>query len=337
MRRAATLLQLPLFLAAQALGKEDFSYDPDENYRPRNVTGLDYYYYSWVGSYYNGSAVFTVSDVEPIDDRIDSEIEEEGPLELCGQLRNITYTWSYPAILAITKTESEDERPNNVNPIDVSLFTSYSNFTQYFSDYMDSGNMQEWDMPFVFESIEMSRYSYPADEETKPDFNLTVAEDDGNGLPFRVTGSTELEQNPLRSFQMNMSTCSSTEGWWGAGQIPFDYDGVRGVPNPTLQLTFDDSSASFSIRSWIAANILPEKDGETPRISARLTIEFLGRIDAARSDVLNEGTPVTWAPSIGFGNNSLNLDYESGALVAAGVNIRQIWSILGAVLAYIFI
>jgi hypothetical protein len=180
------------------------------------------------------------------------------------------------------------------------------------------------------------RYSYPADEETKPDFNLTIAEDDGNGLPFRVTGSTELEQNPLRSFQMNMSTCSSTEGWWGAGQIPFDYDGVSGVPNPTLQLTFDDSSASFSIRSWIAANILPEKDGETPRISARLTIEFLGRIDAARSDVLNEGTPVTWTPSIGFGNNSLNLDYESGALVAAGVSIRQIWSILGAVLAYIF-
>ncbi|KAJ6030652.1 uncharacterized protein N7446_000285 [Penicillium canescens] len=339
MRRAATLLQLPLFLAAQALGSEDVNYDPDENYRPRNVTGLDYYYYPWIGSYYNGSAVFTISDVKPRDDRSDSEIEEEGELELCGLLRNITYTWSYPAILAITETEPEDERPKNVNPIDVSLFTSYSNFTQYFSDYMDSSNMQTRDMPFVFESIEMSRYSFPTSRDTKPDFNLTVAEDTGNGLPFRVTGSSELEQNPLGTLQMNMSTCSRTEGWWGVVPISLDddLDDVSGVINPTLQLAFDDSSASFSIRSWIVANTLAEEDEETPRISARLTIEFLGRIDAARSDVLNEGTPVTWTPSMGFGNNSLSSDYESGALAAARVNIRQIWSILGAVLAYIFI
>ncbi|CAI7568171.1 unnamed protein product [Penicillium discolor] len=156
MRRAATLLQLPLFLAAQALGDEDTNYNPNKNYRPRNVTGLDYYYYPWIGSYYNGSAVFTISSVEPRDNRIQSEIEEEGQLELCRQLQNITYTWSYPAILAITETEPEEDRPENTNPIDVSLFTSYSNFTQYFNDYIDSGSMQYWDMPFVFESIEMS-------------------------------------------------------------------------------------------------------------------------------------------------------------------------------------
>ncbi|QKX53441.1 uncharacterized protein TRUGW13939_00520 [Talaromyces rugulosus] len=331
MRRATTL---SLFLAAQALGTV-FDYDPDENYRPRNVTGLDYYYYPWIGSYYNGSAVFTISDVEPRDDRTDSEIEEEGELELCGQLQNITYTWSYPAILAITETEPEDERPENTNPIDVALFTSYSNFTKYFSDYMDSGNMQIRDMPFVFESIEMARYSVLTGRD-KPDFNLTVAEDTGNGLPFRVTGSSELEQNPLATLQMNMSTCSRTEGWWAADPISLgdDLDDISGLANPTVQLTFDDSSTSFSIQSWVRANTLAEKGEETPRISARLTIEFLGRIDAARSDVLNEGTPVTWTRSMGFGNNSLSLDYESGALAAAGVSI---WSILAAVLAYIFI
>jgi hypothetical protein len=138
---------------------------------------------------------------------------------------------------------------------------------------------------------------------------------------------------------MNMSTCFRTEGWWSVNPISpgDDLDDVSGVVNPTVQLTFDDSSTSFSIRSWIVANTLAEEDEETPRISARLTIEFLGRIDAARSDVLNARTPVTWTPSMGFGNNSQNLDYESGALAAAGVNIRQIWSILGAVLAYIFI
>lgn len=181
------------------------------------------------------------------------------------------------------------------------------------------------------------RYPYSATRE-KPDFNLTVADDTGNGLPFRVIGSSELENNPLGGLQMNMSTCSGTEGWWGVGPISLgdDLDDISGVTNPTVQLTFDDSSASFSIQSWVVANTLGEEDEETIKVSARLTMEFLGRIDAARSDVLNKGTPVIWTPSMGFGNNSLSLDYESGAL-AAGVNIRHIWSILGAVLVYIII
>lgn len=182
------------------------------------------------------------------------------------------------------------------------------------------------------------RYSYSATRE-KPDFNLTVAEDTGNGLPFRVIGSSELENNPLGGLQMNMSTCSGTEGWWGVGPISLgdDLDDISGVTNPTVQLTFDDSSASFSIQSWVVANTLGEEDEETIKVSARLTMEFLGRIDAARSDVLNKGTPVIWTPSMGFGNNSLSLDYESGAPAAAGVNIRHIWSILGAILVYIII
>lgn len=51
MRRAATLLQLLLLFATEVLSKADINYDPDENYRPRNVTGLDYFYYPWIGSY----------------------------------------------------------------------------------------------------------------------------------------------------------------------------------------------------------------------------------------------------------------------------------------------
>lgn len=78
-------------------------------------------------------------------------------MELCKQLQNITYTWSYPAILAITETEPDDIRPLNKNPIDVTLFTSYSNFSQYLSDYMDAGtDIQSDDTPFLFESIETS-------------------------------------------------------------------------------------------------------------------------------------------------------------------------------------
>jgi hypothetical protein len=177
-------------------------------------------------------------------------------------------------------------------------------------------------------------------DDIKPYFNLTVAEDSGNGLPFRVTGNSKLENSAFPGFEMNMSTCSLIEGWWGVGPISplsYSFEDVVGITYPGVQLTFDNPSASFSIHSWVSANIFPEKDGETPQITAKLTIDFLGRIDTARSDVLNKGTPVSWTPSMGFGNNSLSLDYRSGALVAVGVNIRQIWSILGAVLAYILI
>lgn len=183
------------------------------------------------------------------------------------------------------------------------------------------------------------RGGYPASREIKPDFNLTVAEDTGNGLPFRVTGSSKLESNPIQGLQMNMSTCSRTEGWWGVVPLPirYDLDDFRNEASPTLQLSFDDLSASFSIHSWIVANTFYEEDKDTSRIFAKLTIEFLGRMDTARSDVLNKGTPVTWTRSVGFGNSSLSLNYKSGARATARVNIRQIWSILGAVLVYILI
>lgn len=50
-------LVLALVLLSPALGSEDINYDPATNYRPENVTGLDYYYYPWVGSYVPLSAL----------------------------------------------------------------------------------------------------------------------------------------------------------------------------------------------------------------------------------------------------------------------------------------
>lgn len=136
-----------------------------------------------------------------------------------------------------------------------------------------------------------------------------------------------------------MSTCSLIEGWWGVVPISpgFDLDDVRGVTIPTLQLSFDDSSASFTVLSSIVANSFVEGDKKTPDIYGKLTIEFLGKADAARSDILNKGTPVTWTATMGFGNNSLSLDYESAAFSMAQGNIHQVLGVMGAVLAYIFI
>ncbi|KAL4885786.1 hypothetical protein BJY04DRAFT_179193 [Aspergillus karnatakaensis] len=48
---------------------------------------------------------------------------------------------------------------------------------------------------------------------------------------------------------------------------------------------------------------------DAPPLAGRASIEFWGRIDDARSDILNNRTPVTWTPTVGWQNNSANLDY----------------------------
>ena len=145
--------------------------------------------------------------------------------------------------------------------------------------------------------------------------------------------------NPIQGLQMNMSTCSLIEGWWGVVPISpgFGLDDVRGVTIPTLQLSFDDSSASFSVQSSIVANTFVEGDKNTPDIYGKLTIEFLGNADAARSDILNKKTPVTWTATMGFGNNSLSLDYESAASAISPVNTCQVLGTMAAVLVYMLI
>ncbi|KAL2823796.1 hypothetical protein BDW59DRAFT_162959 [Aspergillus cavernicola] len=325
------LFLLPLtILAGRALGEQDVNYDPATNYRPENVTGLDYYYYPWKGSYYNGSAIFTISSVSY---RPDYNYDEE---DLCPQLENITYSFSYPAILGITQKEVEDERPENTNPINVILSTSYSNFTRYFNDYLDSGNMQIRDEPWVFESIAFSRRTYGY-EETEPDFNLTVSDASGVDSPFQVLGTSELDDNPLPGVQMNMSSCAHSEAWWGVGFVSEDWDDEDiGVTNPSLQLSFDSYLANFEIQSWIVANTLGDEEDPTLPIVARMSVQFLGRHDDARSDILDSGVPVTWTPTVGFGNNTLNLDYESAAVAVGlgGLRVGVLWGGLGAAVGY---
>lgn len=85
-----------------------------------------------------------------------TDISKYEDATLCPQLQNKTYTFSWPAILAVTQTERE-ERTENSHPVDILLVTSYSNFTKYFTNYIDaSGNMAMQDSPWTFESVEPS-------------------------------------------------------------------------------------------------------------------------------------------------------------------------------------
>ncbi|KAL4862175.1 hypothetical protein BDV12DRAFT_203292 [Aspergillus spectabilis] len=324
-----------LLSTPRALGDEDKNYNPALNYRPENVTGLDYYYYPW-----KGSVTFTISDIQF---RPDYNDDDE---PLCVQLAdNYTYTFSYPGILGVTQTEGKDERPENKNEINLILSTSKSNFTAYFNDYNDSGNMQIRDEIWVFETVDVSRQGYPY-ATTDPNFNLTVSENSGSeNTPFRVHGTTSAQapadEIPIPGFQMNMSSCTQIEAWWGAVFASEKWDDERmGVINPTLALTFDAHSANFALQGFIFANTLgdEEEEEETLPIVARVAVEFLGRHDDARSDILDEGTPVSWTPTVGFGNNSANLDYEGGAEgMYGGLGGGWVWGALGLVSGYLFL
>ncbi|RDW68965.1 uncharacterized protein DSM5745_08725 [Aspergillus mulundensis] len=322
MHRPIAFSYLALLLAAPVFSSDDVNYDPDTNYRPENVTGLDYYYYPWVGSYYNGTATFTISSLSVRSrsrSSSSSSSDDDEDSDLCPQLQNYTYTLSYPALLGITETEPDDERPENTNPVNVILSTSYSNFTRYFNDFMDSSNMQIRDMPWVFESVDVSRRTFGY-ESTDPNFNLSISDNSGSDTPYRLSGSSSDESNPLPTLQTNMSSCSRLEDWWG---VSFSSE----LTFPALQVTFDARSANFALVSGAVMNTLRREDDdeeETPQLAGRISVEFLGSIDEARSDVLDspggEGEP-RWIRSVGFGNYSANLDYGSenaGSAVAVG-------------------
>jgi hypothetical protein len=145
-------------------------------------------------------------------------------------------------------------------------------------------------------------------ETTDPNFNLSMVESTGADTPYRVTGSSSGEDNSLQGLQTNMSSCSKIEDWWG---VTF----YSGIVMPALQLTFDAHAASFMLASGAVMNTLgtSNSDDDMPQLAGRIAVEFLGRIDEARSDVLvspgSEGEP-RWLRTVGFGNNSANLDYS---------------------------
>ncbi|KAJ6000885.1 hypothetical protein N7481_001294 [Penicillium waksmanii] len=308
---------LPLLfsITSTVLGKEDKYYNAGLNYRPENITGLDYYYYPWKGSYYNGTVAFTISSISF---REDYNYDDE---KLCSRLSNdYTYTFSYPGLLGITPTEGGDERPQNTNPLNVILSTSYSNFTKYFSDYNENGSMQIRDEFWIFESIDFSGVG---------------------GSPFRVLGTSDFGETNLLGFRMNMSSCTNSVSWWDAQWASEDWDDDEiDVENATLTLTFDSHSANFMLQGYIYAQVLnKDEEEETLPIDAKIKVEFLGNHDDARSDILNEGVPVSWTSTVGFGNNSANIDYETGGAgpVYGMLPGGLVWGLVGFVVGVGFL
>ena len=95
------LLALPL----GSLAGPDRGFDPNPklNLRPENVTGMPYWMYAWVGSYYNGTTTFRFNPLE-------SSREAES---VCGMFSNRTLTFSFPSLVAITEPDETNEDSDN--------------------------------------------------------------------------------------------------------------------------------------------------------------------------------------------------------------------------------
>jgi hypothetical protein len=131
----------------------------------------------------------------------------------------------------------------------------------------------------------------------------------------------------IRTFDMDMKPCNSsiesgqsyillidrdyginTAGWdWTYPKVDIQFD------SQTANLTVDGFAAAFPYRNSNTAfgqNNLVNSD----EVQGKIKISFFGVIDPYHSDALvNTSTTPTWLRTVGFGNNSMNIGYNSGA------------------------
>ena len=79
------------------------------------------------------------------------------------------------------------------------------------------------------------------------------------------------------------------------------------ISDPVLSGRFDNQSATFSLRGFFRANTDPKVSGEPmSELGGQVIIEFLGQLDAARSDDLVAGSEEPkWIPTIGFSKQAV--------------------------------
>ncbi|GAB1196781.1 hypothetical protein APSETT444_006056 [Aspergillus pseudonomiae] len=304
-------------LPLQTLGFEDSTFDPEYNFRLRNITGLPYFLYSWIGSYYNGTTTFNFQYL--LDDNGD---------EVCRAFRNKTTTFASESILAVTKTNPDDE---GKNPVQVALKSALTDFD--FAHGSDMGN-EERNLRWQFLSIEHVIPGYTSGSH-KPYFNLSLENE--LGPPYHITGASNDTGRGVRAVEMNMSSCDdSADTWWGLNFLDQGDHNPKNIPitEPIASLMFDNQSASFSFSGWFLVN---NEKGDA--MYGEGSIEFLGKIDPLHSDILNKGNKPSWVPTLGFGNNSMNMGFEEegqdSMAVRNGVhNWLIIWPILGLIFGF---
>lgn len=128
----------------------------------------------------------------------------------------------------------------------------------------------------------------------------------------------------LRSFDMNLKSCdSSTESSQNRMTlVDRDYSNNAGWnwTYPAVEIQFDSQTANFTLSGYAAAipyyiNRADSLKSLGPdEVQGTIKVSFSGVIDSYHSDILvNTSSTPTWQRTVGFGNNSMNIGYDSGS------------------------
>lgn len=152
-------------------------------------------------------------------------------------------------------------------------------------------------------------------------FNLTLeptkqAPYNLNGLFSNATNVFDALYN-LTLFETSCSSTTATDEYsvWIVNSPSVNTDGWNWTSS-TVQLDFDSYTANYTLDGYFTAVAEWFSNGtgilKSPSnwFQGKIHITFSGVIDTYHSDVLvnNSATP-TWLPTVGFNNNSMNIDY----------------------------
>ncbi|GKU04923.1 hypothetical protein FLAG1_07660 [Fusarium langsethiae] len=313
-------------LLTLGLTEEDEKYDPANNFRPGNVTGLGDFY-TWVGSYYNATAEvdveFAYQYLTPSD-------------EVCTELRNFTTTFKYDAILSVLERGTWNGGNNSV----IFWLTLMPQTSSPF-------NVSSLPQDFMYKSSNLSFPIYSADptpggywrpHKAFPDkFNFTTTQVSSGAYSLNGTVLNNGDGGSASGWgNVTMPTCNSTE-WTNdyrfsmtssRSYIAEDWDDYK---YPEVSMQFDEKTANLTVDGIFYAkphrqsNMTGQPVGGVPEVVGFVSVRFAGVVDEYHSDALslNESTPL-WERTVGFESNPSNIGYgesdsSAGKMVSGSI------------------
>ncbi|RAK98761.1 uncharacterized protein BO80DRAFT_466722 [Aspergillus ibericus CBS 121593] len=295
---------LLLGLIAQSIvvrATDDKFYKPSLDFRPNNITGLWYPLYDWVGSYYNSTFEFELTPTA----------FSSTNSSFCSGLRNQTLSAKRPSNLAITETSIWNKYPQN--PVNLFL-TVWPTDYDFWAQSLDSDLTQLPDYAILSSNPVYSQVWSVTEDNN---FNLDITTVDASTSTYRI--SANYTYDLLSSVSLNLGSCDLAE--YSDTWIVYLLNQNQIVPDwfnwtyPTIDVRFDNSTANLTIEGQFGATAYDTQGNQTSTwMAGSIKMVFRGVVDNARSDVLVQGEDQpTWLRTLGFGNNSLNLDDSSSA------------------------
>ncbi|KAF5671246.1 hypothetical protein FHETE_4216 [Fusarium heterosporum] len=315
-------------LLTLCLAKDDEKYDNSTNYRPGNVTGLGDFY-QWVGSYYNATAEV---ELKPVFGDVWNE-SLYGPNytdNLCSELKNSTQIVKYDAILSILEKGRWNAGSNAVIfwltliPKSLSPF----NVSSLGADFMISNHPVGLQFPLFSVQPTPNGYWRPKEGQGPDNFNFTTTLTKSGAYNISTTLLPNMRESYSSRLNLTMPVCNTTE-LSGDYRVDvqenqsWDTEGWDDWNYPNISVQFDDKTANLTMNAvfstnpyvWPNMSDLSTPTTGNPGATGFMQIRVAGLLDSYHSDLLslNETTP-TWLRTVGFGNESSNIGYESRAM-----------------------